>query len=145
MWWRTFFTASLAIASTAAAAAPWARISATEAGDVYWVDIGSMTEEGGVRRAWAKAEYAKPFASGVAAGAVEALALSAYNCRTRQKALLKVTYYGRRGEVIRTAQWDYPSWDHVTPGTVSESHLNFACSYPIGTDPRQIEGLQVRN
>lgn len=129
------------IAATPASAATWARLTQSEIDDITWVDLDSIKAVGRQRKAWVRWKYGRARAK----GAVEAVDLSDYDCDSRQIRFLSGTSYGSSGEVVSsiTARPYELEWQPVVPDSMGERHMTFICTYPIGADWRQIEGLVV--
>lgn len=134
----TACAAVLAFSEAPAWAKPWARIAATRDGDSHWVDLASIAQAGETRRAWIRTRYGQPKAE-----ATHGVDQWAFNCQSREAAVLFIVDYNSDGrsvaqEIVRT-----PTWLPTVPESVGEARINFVCSYPIGTDWREIEGLEL--
>ena len=140
---HSLIAAALLAISAPAAAGPWARVVQSSTGDISWVDLETITDQSGQRRAWVQEDFAQPL-TGENAGAIRAVALTAYDCDTRESALVTIVYYNRAGVVVRSVDTRYLDWIASPPGSVGAALIRFICSYPIGADWRQIEGLRVR-
>ncbi len=127
------------LADSPALAASWARLSGSTTGDQIWADVTSISEEGGIRTAWIRTVYQRPNRE----GATSDMSRFHYDCGNRETALLDVIYYGVRGRVVSSSQVRSLNWRPVVPESVGEGDFNFVCTYPIGTNPREIAGLVI--
>ena len=139
VWIGLALAAFIASITTPATAAPWARLDRSTNGSQLWADVSSITEHEGIRTAWIRTVYLRRDRR----GAISDLARFQYDCGARETALLNVIYYGDQGRVISSEQPRSSNWRPVVPDSVGESEFNFVCSYPIGTNPREIAGLPI--
>jgi hypothetical protein len=124
-----------------ASAATWARQGSAKDGSSVAVEVTTITEQAGLRRAWTRFDSPRPARD----GAVRSVYFTAFNCTERTAAMLSATKYNRDGAVVSTTTMrSYEiEYSPSPPGTFGDITLRFVCSYPIGVDWRQIDGLVI--
>jgi hypothetical protein len=133
------FCAYAFLAASPGVASVWARVNRSADGDQISIDVSSIRDDRGIRTAWLRTVYRGPNRH----GGLYDVARFDFDCPAREMALRSVVTYGARGRVLSSVHTSYLSWRPVVPDSVGEGQLAFVCSYPIGTDPREIEGLVV--
>ena len=127
------------LVATPALARPWVRLTSSTRGTVIWIDLGSLNGDQAIRSAWVRYNYPRAERDGV----LIALELTSFQCQDRMSGTTSTVTYGAGDRVIASRTYSFPNWSPATPDSIGEAQLNFVCSYPIGTDWRLIEGLEV--
>lgn len=106
---------------------------------MIWVDLGSIQGDGFIRSAWFR--YNHP--SRRPDGRARTLMLFSFRCQDRMSGATSLVDYDAAGAVIKTLSHHDPVWSPVVPDSVGEAQFNFVCTYPIGLDWRQIDGMEI--
>lgn len=128
------------LAASPSRAAEWVHVTRSQDRTSLAIDVSSIVQKGSVRTAWIQFSSLTPEKD----GAVLRRQLWGYDCSQRLKSILSYVSYDARGKPItsHTPPEYLRDIEPIVPDTIGEAAYNFICSYPIGTDWREIEGLQ---
>lgn len=119
--------AGLALASSAAQAEQWLVSGASTTGDIYEIDLDSISRTGAVAHTWLRQTLAHPVKNPVTGKTyVVSLAQRYDDCQSRRVGYGEFIYRDRHGRVVGSASGP-PNWQPVVPGSVTESIWKIAC------------------
>jgi hypothetical protein len=116
----------LCLLSPSSFAQEWYKITISEQGDVYYIDLKSVIRIGDIVSYWSKGNYGEP----TKYGDLSSLGSYRVNCTTKESIIGLIYFYSETdngGERTSVVLPKNQSWRPVTPETINASLMRFVC------------------
>jgi hypothetical protein len=104
----------------------WYKITKSEQGDVYYIDLKSIIRIGDIVSYWSKGNYGEP----TKYGDLSSLGSYRVNCTTKESIIGFIYFYSETDNCGERTSMVFPknqSWRSVTPETINASLMRFVC------------------
>jgi S1-C subfamily serine protease len=119
--------AGLTLGASEVRAEQWLLSGASTKGDLYEIDLDTISRTGAVARTWLRQTLAKPAKNPVNGKSYVVIIVQQYlDCQNRRSGVSELIYRDRQGRVISSTSGAV-SWQDVVPGSVTESLWRIAC------------------